>query len=86
MNRSEALEFFDAAYRRGMQWVDAMEFQRAGMFERFRSDMRAGRKPSVSGVELLVSESFVEDARNMHRETMAMIAWEVCGPAFAEAV
>jgi len=85
MNRSEALAFFDAAYKRGMQWIDAMEFAHGKLVDTFRVDYHSNLPPRVRAVDVLESECALEDARVVHRETMAMIAWEVCGPSFAGA-
>jgi hypothetical protein len=85
MNRSEALAFFDAAYRRGVAWVEAMLKRLARMEFRQSECTRNFRLCEVSALDILELERDIQAARDMHRETMAMIAWEVCGPAFAEA-
>jgi hypothetical protein len=82
MNRSEALAFFDAAYKRGMQWIDAMESELERAVEVRNADFRSRRPYRFFISDLSAMNRRIESARDTHRETMAMIAWEVCGPAF----
>lgn len=84
MNRSEALEFFNAAYRRGMEWIDALRWEHEEIRTQYRNDMNSRRPYRHSAVDVLSAECAVDDARDIHRETMAMIVWEVCGPAFEQ--